>query len=268
MMSTRTPAPFRSFPERQLGRALLCVLCFALMTGGAAAQSTEAQRTPPSAAIEHYNRGREHYQAGRYREALAELEQAVRLDPASPNLVFNVARVYELLGEIDHAIAFYRRYRDMLPASEQAERERTTLTLQRLEGARGQLVTEEPAKVAPSETKHGVADPTFWTVASLGALTLAGAGVVGYLALDAEKQSDAFVLGADGSAKRREKLVTRADHLALAGDTMLVVGATLTVAAVLLYVLREQPVVATPARPTLDLKLAHGGAYLVWKGQL
>ena len=94
----------------------------------AAAPQTAASTTPPSEALQHYNRGRQHYQAGRYREALQELEVAVNLDPSSPNLVYNVARVYELLGEIDQAIAFYRRYRDMLPANERAERERTVLT--------------------------------------------------------------------------------------------------------------------------------------------
>src|SRR5262245_24814610 len=103
MMSTRTPALRRGFFERQLGRAVLCTLGLGLMASPVAAEGVQTGgRTPPDAAIQHYSIGREHYQAGRYREALNELEQAVRLDPASPNLVFNVARVYELLGEIDH----------------------------------------------------------------------------------------------------------------------------------------------------------------------
>jgi tetratricopeptide (TPR) repeat protein len=136
----------------------------------------EADQGPPPEALAHYNRGREHYQAGRYREALIELEVAMQLDPASPNLVYNVARVYELLGEIDHAIAFYKRYRNMLPASEHAERERTTLTLLRLEGAREQVSGSPPSPRPPApleQRKRHSADATFWVFASATVLTRA-----------------------------------------------------------------------------------------------
>src|SRR5262245_38941542 len=77
---------------------------------------------PPPEALAHYNRGRAHYQAGRYREAVVELEKALSLDPQSPNLVYNVARVYELLGDMERSIAFYERYKRMLPAQEREER--------------------------------------------------------------------------------------------------------------------------------------------------
>ncbi|MFT3921997.1 MAG: hypothetical protein QM778_05645 [Myxococcales bacterium] len=149
--------------------------------------------------------------------------------------------MYELLGDIDQAIAFYRRYRDMLPANEQAERDRTELTLQRLEGAREHVdTTAPPATII--ERKRGVADGAFWTVASIGGLALIGAGVTGALALTTQHDSDEFVLGKDGGVKGREALVDRADRYALSSDILLLGGAALGVTAILMYTLREQTV--------------------------
>ena len=88
------------------------------------------------------------------------------MTPRRRTSVYNVARVYELLGEIDQAIAFYRRYRDMLPRQEQPERERTLTTLQRLEGARH--VIDHAPEPAEHQRKRGVADTPFWTFAGLG----------------------------------------------------------------------------------------------------
>jgi tetratricopeptide (TPR) repeat protein len=226
------------------------------------------EATPPPAALAHYQRGREHYQAGRYREALIELELAMQLDPNSPNLVYNVARVYELLGEIDHAIAFYKRFRDMLPPEETAERERVALTLQRLDGAREQVeVPRRPAAPHAPELKRGVADGTFWLFAGATVLTLAGAGATGLLALDAEAQAEQLVLGEDGAAKRREHLSERADKLALASDSLLLAGATLGVTSLLLYVLRHEPV-RSGKRAALDVAVSPLGAFIGLRGAL
>jgi tetratricopeptide (TPR) repeat protein len=223
---------------------------------------------PPALALEHYNRGREHYQAGRYRDAILELEIAVNLDPYSPNLAYNVARVYELLGEIDHAIAFYRRYRDLLPVQEQAERERIALTLQRLEGAR--VHTAQPNAQPLTVRKRGVADAAFWSVASGGAAALAACATTGVLALTTEHQSERFRLGRDGGEKGRQELIDRADRLALASDAMLVIGASLGVSAILMYALRVRTVTVAPTRAhlELDVRASREGALLALRGRL
>jgi tetratricopeptide (TPR) repeat protein len=283
-MSKPTPAPIRRPAARRAVRVSAAACWLALQASPAQlraqdkapeasaepAPKTEAATpspSPPPAALQHYERGRAHYLAGRYREALQELEQAMRLDPSSPNLVFNVARVYELLGEIDHAIAFYKRYRDMLPADELAERERTTQTLQRLEGARNEVVDEPVTPAAPPELERGVADRAFWSVLGVGAVTLAGAGATGLLALNEEREADDFRLGKDGTDKRRQQLVQRAERLALASDTMALVGTTFVITAVLLYAVRQRPVANTNAGG-LDVKLSGHGAFLSWTGTL
>jgi tetratricopeptide (TPR) repeat protein len=228
----------------------------------AMAQATEA---PPQTAVEHYNRGREHYQAGRYREALVELEAALTTDPRSPNLVYNVARVHELLGQLDAASQFYQRYRDMLPQNETEERERVDAILLRLEGAQEQVgpIAAPPADEwrerepdPPTRMKRGVADAAFWTMATMGAAALLTSAATGALALKEEKDARDFVVGADGTAEDLSKSYRRADRLALSSDATLVIGTTFAVTSILLYMLREKAVpIEGPAEKTASFSL-------------
>lgn len=262
------------------------VACFLLLQGLLGARLTFAQESspllnprpasgdasaPPAEALTHYNRGRELYQAGRYREAVVELEQASRLDPESANLVYNLARVYELLGELDLAIRNYQRYRTMLPASETAELARVESTLQRLEGARDEVVREpsEPKTilVAASPRRRGRADGAFWATASIAASALAAGGVTGLLALQEEREAERFTLGEDGSVEARARLETRADRLALSSDLLMLAGATLGITAILLYALREKPAGQDP-QARVQLGALPGGALLFVGGRL
>jgi tetratricopeptide (TPR) repeat protein len=230
---------------------------------------------PPAEALKHYERGRTLYQAGRYREALTELQQALALDPNSPNLVYNVARVYELLGEIDLAIEHYVRYQKLLPPDQAEEIARVESTLQRLAGARHQVVPEPtPSPGQPSgppRRQRGVADAAFWTLTATAAAALAAGGGVGFMALRADQDVKDFTLGEDGDVAEHQQLVERADRLALASDLTLLGGAVLGVTAILLYSLRTKPVreAALPApRAVVELGACAGGAILSIRGRL
>lgn len=230
------------------------------------------QHEAPPAAVEHYNRGRELYQAGRYREAVDELSIAARLDPGSANLVYNLARVYELLGEIDLAIRNYERYRDMLPREEMDERERVQGTLQRLRGARDELVRDEvrePASapaVAAQPPQRGVADAAFWSVAGSAAATLLVGGAVGIFALKAERDVEHFTLGFDGDVSDRKREARHADRLALTSDVLLLTGSALGVTSILLFALRTKPRNESSAQ--VDVTALPGGALLRVGGRL
>lgn len=262
-------APFATSYDRWPHALGVLLLCSVLSHVTSAQAQQTAPHNPPPAAIEGYNRGRALYQAGRYREAVVELERALALDPTSPNLVYNVARVYELLGELDKAVSFYERYRAMLPPSETEERERVASIVLRLQGARSH-VQREPAgpptdslrnpeqPPPPPEPERGVADTAFWVTAGAGAAGLIAGATLGVLALQAEKDIDSFVVGPDGSGAERADLVDRADRMALSSDVLLLVGTTFAVSSVLLYMLRERP--APTAKRKVRAQLAAGAS--------
>jgi tetratricopeptide (TPR) repeat protein len=255
---TRGPAHFVA-PLAALGLTLAAAFVLPAGTPGAAsrcaAQDAEAPAPPPEA-LELYQRGRALYAEGRYREAAVELERAQVLDPTSPNLVFNVARVYELLGELEKSIGFYQRYLRLLPPSETAERDRIEATLRRLEGARDEVqrptepTVQSPAPLRDPEPvrvrERGVADVLFWVTASAGAALLVGGTVTGLLALDTERAMGGYVVGLDGSFEDRQVLADRADTLALTADVLFIAGGLTAVASALLFALRERTVERVP----------------------
>jgi tetratricopeptide (TPR) repeat protein len=282
---TRRPAPTVA-PLAALALSLAAALVLpAGAPGGAgrcAAQEADAPAPPPEA-LELYQRGRALYAEGRYREAAVELERAQVLDPTSPNLVFNVARVYELLGDLEKSIGFYQRYLRLLPPSETAERDRIEATLRRLEGARDEVrrPTEAPAQppsAAPLRDpqpvrvqERGVADALFWGTASAGAALLIGGTVTGLLALDTERATGDYVVGLDGTFADRQVLADRADTLALVADVLFIAGGVTAAASALLFALRERTVERYPGLEgsvRADLTVLPGGGLVTLRGAL
>lgn len=266
MTFAATFASLRRKFGRHLARAVIVGVCTSIALTRAGAEDAVPTRTPPSEALEHYGRGRAHYQAGRYREAVVELERARELDPSSPNLVYNLARVYELLGDIDLAIENYGVYRDMLPTSERAERERVNSAIQRLEGAREHVERPVPSADPTTviqrvevKTQRGVADATFWTIASLSLAALAASTITGALALRQQKDARAFVLGRDGNLDDRDALERRVERLAISAD---ITGAAAVVGGLtsyLVYALRSRPVQPSLALTPHSVTLVLGG---------
>lgn len=219
--------------------------------------------TPPAGAVAHYERGRKEYLAGRYREALAELKAALALDPYSPNLVYNVARVNEDLAEFDEAIKYYRQYKGLLPEDAAEEREKTQQTIRRLQGAKDQLAQqrrETAATAPPAAPSNGRADVAFWLLAGTGLALAAGGGVTGYLAVRREQEVRDFVVGKDGTVEDRKELGQQADELALASDVMSIAAGAIVLSAVVLFFSRSSEpdavrpqVSVTPRGGTLGL---------------
>lgn len=212
--------------------------------------------TPPAEAVEHYERGRRLYLAGRYRDALQELKLALSLDPNSPNLVYNVARVNEDLAEFDDAIKYYRRYHALLPAGAAEERDKTEKTIRRLQGAKETQAQQRLArernqpepKPAPLAPSAGRADLAFWLVAGTGLALAAGSGVTGVFALRREKEVGDFVLGLDGTIDKRDRFRKQADRLALASDVMSVAAGVAIVSAIVLFFSRNSDLGPLEAR--------------------
>jgi len=73
-------------------------------------------------ARQHFMAGQDYYTQGRYEKAIAEFEEAYRLDPR-PLLLYNIGQAWEKLGDLVKAVDFLKRYLDADPNNA----ERTTL---------------------------------------------------------------------------------------------------------------------------------------------
>ena len=113
----------------------------------------------------HFDAGVKAYQEGRFRDAVESFKEADRLAP-SARLSFNVAKVYERMGDNRSALAAYRDYLRRLPAADnEAEVSRRVAELERALAAIGVqqlsvLSTPAGATVAIDDVSRGV---TPWT---------------------------------------------------------------------------------------------------------
>ncbi len=179
-------------------RAVLAVLaalaCPAVAVAGPT-QDPSAEPAPGSPAAvkrakKHFQQALASYKSGAYREAIAELKEALRFDPNGKDLVYNLAVVHEKLGELDEAIEQFRRFTQM--ETDPKEIERVEKTIRRLEGARDELRAKqqqtpatEPAEEQPESSPPAPQMRTTRVVVAprekgrLDAFTYGAAGVTG-----------------------------------------------------------------------------------------
>lgn len=239
------------------------------LTGTACAQAHE----PPSEAVTLFESAREHYRNGRYPEAAEELERALMLDPSTPTLLYNLGRVYELMGEYDRAISAYERLLVVTPDASPDERAQTETTLARLRGARDHATppptVEEVGTMEEGPTfvrERGVADEAFWGVAISGAVLALGAGALGITALVMRGQVDGWVLGRDGTLEDRDAWLGTAQGLGLGADITGGVSVAAFVAAIGLFVFRERTYEVWPTQAAAHLDVGRDHAVLHVRG--
>jgi len=226
-------------------RVGLLVVMYAL---GATLVCREAQaqaHEPPPEAIALFESAREHYRAGEYPQAANDLESSLVLDPAAPTLLFNLGRVYELLGDYERSISAYRRLLAVTPHEQTEERQRTQETIDRLVGAREheepppQEIGVEDDRGPTFVRERGVADELFWgTVAGSGVLGLAaiGCGIASLLLFDTGSH---YTLLAPGDEVARQQYLADSSSVGIAADVLGGVALAGFATALLLFVLRE-----------------------------
>jgi hypothetical protein len=177
------------------------------------------------------------YKAGKYRPAIEKFEEAYALFP-EPNLIYNIARAYEALGDVDQAIMKYRLC-STHPRGTEDLKAKATSKLAVLSAAKASGAAA-PNPSPPSTTEAGAAPSTpspapgaavvtapppssglpIWgiaggTAAGVGALVGVGGGVlfaVGAATHD-QLQSDLDAVSADGVSS-----LTRAQADAASAD--------------------------------------------------
>jgi tetratricopeptide (TPR) repeat protein len=266
--------------------SLAPLLCLALATvsvpvlaqpTGSSSHSTSVSAEDQAKAQRHFQRAKELYFAGNYRDAVTELEVAHKLDPKAKDLVMNLGIVSEKLAKYDDALAYFKTYVEMEGVTA-AERTKAETSMKRIEGAKRELPAQPPPASSSSSTKttppppsqpqdepprHGRIDALtigFSVVAAVG--LVAGAGI-GVYALTS-KPSD-FVTGRDGTYQQLQEKTDNAHTMAIIADVSLGVGVAAAAAAAGLYFGRmKDSTTATTKMPHVSAApLPSGGAVFV-----
>ena len=210
---------------------------------GAETPSSEPKTKEQLEAQQHFQRAKDLYQTGAYREAIAELEQARGLDPKAKDLVFNLGIVHEKLGKFDEAITFFRQYMEMEGVTG-AERAKAENIIKRIEGAKREVPaaptkgTAEPPPPRTEEPSNGRIDTA--TIAA-GSIAVVGLGVgvtFGILALSTKPSG--FVTGRDGTYETLQSKASDAHTQAVVSDVGFGVGIAAAVVTAYLYFARPK----------------------------
>jgi hypothetical protein len=112
-----------------------------------------AQGDPRVEARTHYMSGKQKFDAGDFRGAIAEFSAADNLAPSAVN-DFNIALAYERLDDAPQAVRYYRSYLDRMPSA--TNRAEVEAALQRLDAAaktKADADRAEQARIAEEQRK-------------------------------------------------------------------------------------------------------------------
>ncbi|MFO0618741.1 MAG: hypothetical protein U0414_39485 [Polyangiaceae bacterium] len=192
-------------------------------------------------ALELFQKGREAFKASQFQASIDLIKEAYALEPA-PVLLYNLAKAYEGLGDIEHAAATYEQYLDeekeipdraaieaKLKNFKAAIAEKERLAKERDE-ARAALEKKEreskagdPKAKPPADAGKRAPSPVPWAFVGVGAAGLVVGGVLGGLAVG--KDDDAK---AAPSQKDAADLHESAKGLALGSTVGFIAGGVLT----------------------------------------
>lgn len=241
-------------------RLALALTAFALSLGPASDAFADRAASAPAAKDPGalFAEAEAAYQAGRFQDAIDRLKEAQAIAP-DPILLYNLARAYEALGELERARDAYRAFIEADPdTSDRGAIEGRIRSLEALieERAKEKPGANEPAQPKPA-TKEVSASPAPWIVAGVGVVGLGVGGVLGGLSLGASSDAeDPSTSGLDAS-----ELASDAETLALAANVSFAVGGAIALAGVIWGVV---DVVSLPASgeggASVSLRVGPGNA--------
>jgi tetratricopeptide (TPR) repeat protein len=207
--------------RRSTLHALAALLVAASFAGGARADAAGDAR-----ALELFDKSEIAYQNGRFQEAVDLLRQAYELKK-EPVLLYNLARAYEGLGDLDRAQKAYEDYLALQPnAKDKGSIE------QRIVGLRRAIAEREAAKKrAADAAKRPLPEPKKpsplpWIVAGAGVAGIGAGAVLGVMSQKkhADARDEPAQLTAEADQKDAKSLATGASIAFIAGGIVAGVG--------------------------------------------
>lgn len=235
----------------------VCVLCAdpILARADSADEQTDVERLSAE--------GVEAYRAGDHARALVLFGEAYRLDPA-PNLLFNMARAYEKMGNDSQAHVHYGRFLASPEISDPAAaRARSLLvaTMERLDVAAALVAAAPPPIISATEGSLGGASVTTmsyripgWTAIGTG-VALVSVGVA--CAVFAFGSADAFHATDDAVEKASHQ--ESAESFALAADVTFGLGGISAAVGTLLLLFVDDPSESASSRSVVPAFWSEGG---------
>jgi tetratricopeptide (TPR) repeat protein len=252
-------------------RRLVAALALAVaICGPSFARAQPPSSTPPAAQKEaeaHYQKARELYSSGAYREALGELEAAHALDPNAKELVFNLGVVNEKLGKIDDALGYFRQYAQWEGLTAQ-EKQKADNFIRRLEGAKREIRPTPPPETPPEKPKEmerGRIDAATVVAASFA---VAGLGVGSFFGIKAliDRPKSNYITGKDGSIDDLQSATDKSHQEARVADVGFAVGVVASLVTAYLYFGRTKVTTAVSPRAQVSAAALPGGGAFVVEG--
>ena len=186
----------------------------------------------PSKALELHDEAKVLYAKGKYIEAVAKLRRAVKIDPEGKELFYNLGLIQEKMGNLDAAIADYRRCFEL--ESDPDEKLQLARIIKRLEGARhytefepGDAPSSGGSAASPdgdgTDVGGATVSPWVWVGAGVSLASFSIAAILALRASDVDPGDDAMT-GPDRSLQQLEDDADEAHSLAIGADVMLAVG--------------------------------------------
>lgn len=229
-------------PQRASANVLHMLMLLVLLGKPTLALAEEGDQSRRERALDLFEQAETLYDEGRLDEAVELLLEARTLHP-EPVLLYNLARAYEGLGQLEEAHDAYSSFLEENPdASDRgaierrvetireqiAERERLATELEQRDALEANAVDEVNDINAMDERSSTVEPPRIvwpWVLMSVGLTTAAVGGVFGVLALTERQESDAAAVHLNAV-----EAFERAETFAIVFDVVVVIGAVIAAA--------------------------------------
>jgi hypothetical protein len=232
-----------------------------------AAQSSE-NADPRQRAVDLSKKSRDAYRDKRFGDAVALLLEARTL-AREPVLLYNLARAYEGLDDVDRALAAYEEYlredpgaRDRPAVEEKMVILRRQIAERRRTASRDENGARPPEEGVPAREPSAPVPAQRMSVAPLivtgtGLLAIAAGAVCGVVANDAHAQAES-----DPSGEGAQSAQSKAESFAVAANVAFVAGGLLTAAGVTWTILELRSLDRGARARAPALRLGLGGISL------